>query len=198
MRCGTRGIALLFFTGILLRTSATDAALEAGSVRAHRRAWPVDSDDTCHTLGFMLSQAPSARSLLRDRATTPHLRCISAERGRGALLTPGFGLRTERRVVVQAAGPRMTTSARELRLEEAMEGRIRSILRIPPAKVEIANAEERMSPPGLARQEFREEERGLCKIRRYNPDMLRPKTISGYFDASARLAQVSRARHVCT
>ena len=33
------------------------------------------------------------------------------------------------------------------------------------------------------------QERGLCKIRRYNPDILRPKTMVAYFDASARLAQ---------
>ena len=46
---------------------------------------------------------------------------------------------------------------------------------------------------GIARQQFREDERGLCKIRRYNPDMLRPTTIAGYFEASTRLAKVVAA-----
>jgi len=90
-----------------------------------------------------------------------------------------------------AYGATIVETPRGMRLETALQNRIEHFLRIPPANIrEMANVTVRPSPAGLARQEFREEERGLCKIRRYNPDMLRPTTIAGYFDASARLAQV--------
>lgn len=81
------------------------------------------------------------------------------------------------------------------RLEDAMQRRISHFLRIPPPDLneKLVNTTGRISPAGLARQEMREEERGLCKIRRYNPDMLRPITMAGYLEASRRLAQVVAA-----
>jgi len=88
-----------------------------------------------------------------------------------------------------------STRPRGDRLEDAMQRRISHFLRIPPPNLneKLVNTTGRISPAGLARQEMREEERGLCKIRRYNPDMLRPTTMAGYLDASRRLAQVVAA-----
>lgn len=79
-----------------------------------------------------------------------------------------------------------------LNIEEQLSRRVLNILRIPPAR-QYANVNLRPSPAGLARQEQREEERGLCKVNRYNPDVLRPGDMKGYFAASRRLAQVVTA-----
>ena len=79
-----------------------------------------------------------------------------------------------------------------LNIEEQLSRRVLNILRIPPAR-QYANVTLRPSPAGLARQEQREEERGLCKVNRYNPDVLRPGDMKGYFAASRRLAQVVTA-----
>uniref|UniRef100_A0A7S0HR83 Protein kinase domain-containing protein n=1 Tax=Hanusia phi TaxID=3032 RepID=A0A7S0HR83_9CRYP len=45
-------------------------------------------------------------------------------------------------------------------------------------------------PGGIARQEAREADRGLCKINRYNPDVLLPVSLEDYLRCGARLAQV--------
>ena len=154
-----RSIALLFYTGILLRTSTTDAALDAISMPEHSQASCELA--TRRNLGFLCP--PAIASFRHALDTTPYPR-LPAEHGRRTLLAPDYLLRPERSGAARAAGVKMAASAggriatgRGLALEEAMKGRILTILRIPPSTVQIANVEDRMSPTGLARQEFREE-----------------------------------------
>jgi hypothetical protein len=155
-----RSIALLFYTGILLRTSTTDAALDAISMREH-------SQTSCElatrrNLAFLCPTVMRA-SVRHALDTTPYPR-LSAQHGRRTHLAFDHLLRPERSGAARAAGVKMAASAggriatgRGLALEEAMKGRILTILRIPPSTVQIANVEDRISPTGLARQEFREE-----------------------------------------
>lgn len=155
-----RRIALLLYTGILLRTSTTDAALDAISMPEHSQASCELA--TRRNLGFLCPPATLA-SVRHALHITPYTR-LSAQHGRRNLLAPDYMLRPERSGAPRAAGVNMAASAggriatgRSLALEEAMKGRILTILRIPPSTLQIANAEDRISPPGLARQEFREE-----------------------------------------
>ena len=146
-----RSIALLFYTGILLRTSTTDAALDAISMPEHSQASCELA--TRRNLGFLCP--PAIASFRHALDTTPYPR-LPAEHGRRTLLAPDYLLRHERSGAARSAGGRIATG-RGLALEEAMKERILTILRIPPSTVQIANVEDRISPTGLARQEFREE-----------------------------------------
>jgi len=155
-----RSIALLFYTGILLRTSTTDAALDAISMPEHSQASCELA--TRRNLGFLCPPATLA-SVRHALDTTPYPR-LSAQHGRRTHLAFDHLLRPERSGAARAAGVKMAASAggriatgRGLALEEAMKERILTILRIPPSTVQIANVEDRISPTGLARQEFREE-----------------------------------------
>jgi len=185
MRC----LVVLLFTGLLLCNSSTDAGLSSSptDLPAHLRLGWVSN----------AAGAPWHNALRR----TPLLSASVLDRqGSVSPLTLNAGNRkTPRSLVAVAAGPRMdgfgATAVQEpkaLKLESALQRRIVGFLGLPPTE-ERFNVSSRISPSGLARQEFREEERGLCKIRRYNPDMLRPTTIEGYFLASQRLAQVITA-----
>ena len=101
---------------------------------------------------------------------------------------------------------RMATVSRDLRWREGSSGfsylERKLVKKIQEGMRELdrlRNGEEREEdleycnlpdPEGIARQEAREADRGLCKINRYNPDVLLPSSLEENLRCGARLAQV--------